>query len=147
MTIAIYDVNTYLKANAALQTLAGKTVQSPMDIFPLIGYGTDGVSEYDVPFMVYTWDPMDAGVEQYWNRTDIIRYAVYDSDADRCFKISNKLIKLLGEGDSISKSGGITSTYNRMLSSRLMASFSEEPVEKEGWYTVVLSFELMYNIL
>ena len=27
------------------------------------------------------------------------------------------------------------------------ASFSEEPVEKEGWYTVVLSFELMYNIL
>ena len=77
----------------------------------------------------------------------MLRYAVYDSDADRCFKISNKLIKLLGEGDSISKTGGITSTANRMLSSRLMASFSEEPVEKEGWYTVVLSFELMYNIL
>ena len=147
MSIAAFDVNTYLKANSALQTLAGKTVQSPMDIFPLIGYGTDGVSEYDVPFMVYNWEPLDAGVEQHWNRTDMLRYSVYDSDADRCFKISNTLMKLLAEGHSVSKSGGITSTANRILSSRLISSFSEEPVEKEGWYTVVLSFELMYNIL
>ena len=147
MTIVAYDVNTYLKADATVQTLAGKTVQSPMDIFPLIGYGTDGVSEYDVPFMVYTWEPLNFGVEQHFNRADILRYSVYDSDADRCFKIANRLIKLLGEGDSVSKSGGVTSTYNRILSSRLMDSFSEEPVEKEGWYTVVLSFEVMYNIL
>jgi hypothetical protein len=61
--------------------------------------------------------------------------------------MSNRLIALLGKGDSVSKSGGITSTANRILSSRLIDSFSEEPVEKEGWYTVILTFELLYNVL
>jgi hypothetical protein len=146
MSVAAYDVNTFLKADATLQSIAGKTVGSPMDIYPLIGYG-DGDPDYPVPFLVYQWEPFNEGVEQYWNRSDVLQYSIYDSDADRCFKISNRLMKLLAEGDSVSKSGGITSTANRILSSRLISSFSEEPVEKEGWYTVVLSFELMYNIL
>ena len=145
MSVVAYDVNTFLKADAALQTLAGKTVGSPMDIYPIIGYGSSGVSGYDVPFMVYIWEPLNLGTNEFWNRADLVRYTVYDSDADRCFKISNRLIKLLGEGDSVGSSGGITSTANRIHSSSLMDSFTEEPIEKEGWYTVVLTFELIFN--
>jgi len=145
MSIVAYDVNTFLKADATLQTIAGKTVGSPMDMYPLIGYGTDD-PDYPVPFIVYAWEPFSMGVEQYWNRADAIRYTIYDSDADRCFKVANRIIKLLGEGDSVSQSGGVTSSDDRILSSRFMNSFAEEPVEKEGWYTVVLSFELLYCI-
>ena len=147
MSVVAYDVNTFLKADSTLQTLAGKTTSSPMDIFPIIGYGSSGVSGYDVPFMVYIWEPLDLGVEQYWNRADLVRYTIYDSDADRCFKMSNRLIALLGKGDSVSQSGGVTSSANRIHSSRLIDSFTEEPVEKEGWYTVILTFELIYNVL
>jgi hypothetical protein len=145
MSIVAYDVNTFLKADNTLQTIAGKTTGSPMDMYPLIGYGTDD-PEYPVPFIVYDWEPSNKGVEQYWNRSDTVRYTIYDSDADRCFKVANRILKLLGEGDSVSQSGGITSNDNRILSSRLMSSASEEPVEKEGWYTVILSFELLYCI-
>jgi hypothetical protein len=146
MSIMVYDVNTFLKADSALQTIAGKSVASPMDMYPLIGYGVDDPN-YPVPFIVYYWEPFNKGVEQYWNRADVLRYNIYDSDADRCFLLANRIIKLLGEGDSVSKSGGITSADNRILSSQLLTSFSEEPVEKEGWYAIVLSFEVMYNVL
>ena len=44
MTISVYDVNTFLKNDATLQGIAGKT----MNFFPVIGYGTELP-----PFVVY----------------------------------------------------------------------------------------------
>jgi hypothetical protein len=79
-------------------------------------------------------------VESYWNRYDGIRYSVYDSDVDRMFKIGERMIKLLGEGDQIQ--GDVPSSNVRILSSQLVSTSVSEPIEKEGWYQMDLDFSL-----
>jgi hypothetical protein len=133
MTISVYDVNTFLKEDTVLQQIAGKT----MNFFPIIGYGTE-----PPPFIVYYFNPSIPSVESYWNRFDNITYSIYDSDVDRMFKISERMIYLLGRGDTIGDSGGIESSNHRFKSAIFVGSGLLEPLEKEGWYQMDLSFRI-----
>jgi hypothetical protein len=133
MTISIYDVNNFLKDDATLQSIAGKT----MNFFPVIGYGTEAP-----PFVVYYFYPSIPSVEAFWNRYDNVRYSIYDSDADRLFKIAERFIYLLGRGDTVSQSGGIESENHRFKSSIFVGSSILEPLEKEGWYQMDLDFRI-----
>ena len=133
MTISIYDVNTFLKNDATLQNIAGKT----MNLFPVIGYGTELP-----PFIVYYYNPSIPSVEAYWNRQDIVCYSIYDSDVDRLFKLAERIIYLLGQGDTVQKSGGVTSSNHRFKSSVFLGSSVIEPLEKEGWYQMDLNFRI-----
>lgn len=131
MPISVYSVNTYLKADTELANIAGKT----MNFFPVIGYSTE-----TPPFAVYYYNPHIPSVESYWNRYDAIRYSVYDSDVDRLFRITERLIELMGHGDQIQ--GHVPSSNVRVLSSQLVSSSLSEPIEKEGWYQMDLDFSL-----
>lgn len=133
MTVSIYDVNAFLKEDATLQQIAGKT----MNFFPVIGYGTESP-----PFVVYYFFPSIPSVEAYWNRYDNVRYSIYDSDADRLFKIAERFIYLLGRGDTVAKSGGIESENHRFKASIFVGSSILEPLEKEGWYQMDLDFRI-----
>lgn len=133
MTVNIYDVNTFLKNDATLQTIAGKT----MNFFPVIGYGSE-----PAPFVVYYYSPAIPSVESYWNRQDVVRYSIYDSDADRLFKIADRMIYLLGRGDTVSAPNGIESANHRFKASTFIGSSILEPLEKEGWYQMDLDFRI-----
>lgn len=133
MTVNIYDVNNFLKNDSTLQSIAGKT----MNFFPIIGYGTESP-----PFIVYYYTPNIPSVESYWNRQDLVCYSIYDSDADRMFKISDRIIYLLGRGDTVSAPGGITSANHRFKSATFLGSSVLEPLEKEGWYQMDLNFRI-----
>jgi hypothetical protein len=108
-----------------------------MNFFPIIGYGTE-----PPPFIVYYFNPSIPSVESYWNRFDNITYSIYDSDVDRMFKISERMIYLLGRGDTIGDSGGIESSNHRFKSAIFVGSGLLEPLEKEGWYQMDLSFRI-----
>lgn len=138
MTISIYDVNTFLKNDATLQSIAGKT----MNLFPVIGYGTELP-----PFVVYYYNPSIPSVEAYWNRQDMVCYSIYDSDVDRLFKLAERIIYLLGQGDTVQKSGGIASSNHRFKSSVFLGSSVIEPLEKEGWYQMDLNFRIFSTSL
>ena len=138
MTISVYDVNTFLKNDATLQSIAGKT----MNFFPVIGYGNELP-----PFAVYFFSPSIPSVEAYWNRNDLVRYSLYDSDVDRLFQLAERIIYLLGHGDSVQKTGGITSQEYRFKSSVFLGSSLVEPLEKEGWYQMDLDFRIFSTSL
>lgn len=134
MTISVYDVNQFLKNDSTLTSIAGKQ----MNFFPVIGYGTE-----NPPFVVYYFNPSIASVDAYWMRTDAVKYSIYDSDVDRLFKISQRIIHLLGRGHTVGDSGGITSANYRFKSSVFLGSDLMEPMEKEGWYQMDLDFRIM----
>lgn len=138
MTISIYDVNTFLKNDATLQSLAGKT----MSFSPVVGYGTEAP-----PFVVYFFNPSIPSVEAYWNRNDHVRYSIYDSDVDRLFKLTERMIYLLGHGDTVQQDGGIESANHRFKSSVFLGSNIIEPLEKEGWYQMDLDFRIFSTSL
>jgi len=131
MPISVYDINTYLKADSALANIAGKT----MNFFPAHGYGNESA-----PFVVYFYNPFIPSVEAYWNRYDAIKYCIYDNDADRLFRITERVIALLGQSDQIQ--GFVPSANVRVLSSYLVSSDFSEPIEKEGWYEMDLNFSV-----
>lgn len=133
MTISVYDVNQFLKNDTELQTIAGKE----MNFFPVIGYATE-----PPPFVIYYFYPSIPSVEAYWNRFDNIRYSIYDIDVDRMFKIAERMIYLLGRGDTVSQTGGIESVNHRFKSAIFVGSSVLEPLEKEGWYQMDLDFRL-----
>ena len=133
MPISVYDVNSYLKNDATLTSIAGKQ----MNFFPVIGYGTE-----TAPFVIYYYNPGIPSVESYWNRYDTVRYSIYDSDVDRLFQISERMIALLGAGDKSGQSGGVPLGNVRVLSSQLLSSSLMEPLEKEGWYQMDLDFNI-----
>lgn len=133
MPISVYDVNSYLKADTDLANIAGKV----MNFFPVIGYSTE-----PAPFVIYYYNPRIPSVESYWNRVDSIRYSIYDSDVDRLFQISERMITLLGSGDESGKAGGVPLGNVRVLSSQLVSSALMEPLEKEGWYQMDLDFSV-----
>lgn len=135
MSISVYDINSFLKSDSTLQGIAGKT----MNFFPVIGYGTESP-----PFVVYYFNPTIPDIESFWNRYDNIRYSVYDSDVDRLFKISERIIHLLGRGDTVGDSGGITSANYDFKSSIFVGSTLLEPLEKEGWYQMDLDFRIYH---
>lgn len=131
MPISVYDINTFLKADATLTSIAGKV----MNFFPVLGYGTE-----TPPFVIYYYNPSIPSVESYWNRYDAIRYSVYDSNVDRLFQISERMIYLLGRGDQIQ--GTVPSSNVRVVSSQLVGTGLSEPLEKEGWYQMDLDFSV-----
>ena len=131
MPISVYDINTFLKADATLTSIAGKV----MNFFPVLGYGTE-----TPPFVIYYYNPAIPSVESYWNRYDAIRYSIYDSNVDRLFQISERMIYLLGRADQIQ--GTVPSANVRVVSSQLVGSGLSEPLEKEGWYQMDLDFSV-----
>jgi hypothetical protein len=137
MSLAIYDVNTFLKADTTLANIAGKT----MSFYPVIGD-----SEETPPFVIYYATPSISSVEDWWNRYDNVRYCIYDSNVDRLLKISERFLVLLGRGDTVSESTGIQSNSSRILSSIFVDSSIEEPEEKLGWYKMDLDFQIYHVI-
>lgn len=133
MAVSVYSVNSFLKADTTLQTIAGKT----MNFFPILGFGDE-----DPPFVVYYFSPNIPSVESFWNRYDSVRYVIYDVDVDRLYDIAERMIYLLGRGDTVGSNGGITSNNFRFKSSMLTDAGSIEPIEKEGWYQLDLDFTI-----
>ena len=142
--IIAYDFNAALKTNSELATVAGTT----MDIFPLVA-----PSGQTPPFIIYYWVPGHIDISSYMIRQDTIRYHIYDSEADRCFRIANKVISMFdvgggptgpGTNETVPSATNINGVKNRVLSSWLMRAKSTEPLEKEGWYAIQLDFSVMY---
>ena len=142
--IIAYDFNTALKTNSELTTVAGSSI----DIFPMVA-----PSGQTPPFMIYYWTPGHIDISSYMIRQDTIRYHIYDSQADRCFRIANKVISMFdvgggpagpGTNETVTSTTNTNNVKNRDLSSWLMRSKSTEPLEKEGWYAIQLDFSVMY---
>lgn len=132
MPISVYDVNTFLKADAGLTSTAGKV----MNFFPVIGYGSE-----TAPFVVYYYEPGIPSMDSFWIRRDAVRYSIYDSNVSRLFNISERFITLLGRSDQVQ--GTIPSSSVRILNSFLYATNLSEPMEKEGWYQMDMDFFLI----
>ena len=75
-------------------------------------------------------------------RKDIIRYSIFDTDADRLFRLSERVLEILGKADQVAQAGGITGTNSRILSSYQIGSSLVAPLEKEGWYRMNLDFRV-----
>jgi hypothetical protein len=133
LNLTAYSVNTALKADSDLSNIAGKV----MNFFPVIA--TNGEP---APFVIYYYQPMVPNVEAYWMRKDSIRYSIFDTDADRLFKIAERIIDILSVGDQVAQSGGITGANSRILSSYQTGSSLVAPLEKEGWYRMNLDFKI-----
>lgn len=133
MAISVYDVNTYLKNDSTIQSIAGKT----MNFFPVVA--TDGEP---APFVVYFYNPMVSNVETYWERYDYIKYSIFDTDVDRLFRLSERFIDLLSIGDGVAQQNGITSDRVRILSAQQIGSSLVAPLEINGWYRMNLDFRI-----
>lgn len=133
MAISVYDVNTFLKNDETLETIAGKV----MNFYPVVA--TDGEP---APFVVYFYNPTVSDVETYWERYDYVRYSIFDTNVDRLFQISERFIDLLSIGDGVAKQNGITSSTVRILSSKQVGSNLVAPLEINGWYRMNLDFRI-----
>lgn len=131
--LSVYDVNTSLKADSALANIAGKT----MSFTPITA--TNGET---APFVVYFYSPSIPNPDSYWMRKDNVRYSIFDTDVDRLFKISERILEILGATGSIAKSGGITGSNSRILSSYQTGSSLAAPLELNGWYRMNLDFKI-----
>jgi hypothetical protein len=138
ITPAVYDLNNFLKNHSDVQSIAGK----PLDFYPIVGYGEEAA-----PFVIYLANPNIPSVEAFWNRYDVITYTVYDSDINRLFRLTEKLLDLLAKGDEISQPGGAEGTSVRILSTYFVDSDLEEAMEKDGWFRMTLNFILYYVIV
>lgn len=134
-TIAVYDVNTFLKNDAQIIAIAGKT----MNFFPVVATDAE-----PAPFVVYFYNPMVPNVEAYWLRHDVIKYSIFDTNVDRLFRLSERFVEILGSGDQIEASGGISGTDTRIFSSYQTGSNLIAPLEINGWYRMNLDFKLCY---
>lgn len=134
-TIAVYDLNAFLKADTVITTIAGKT----LNFFPVVATDSE-----PAPFVVYFYNPMVPDVEAYWLRYDVIKYSIFDTDVDRLFRLSERFVELLGHGDQIEAAGGVTGTDTRILSCYQTGSNLIAPLEINGWYRMNLDFKLCY---
>lgn len=137
MTPAVYDLNNFIKNNSEVQQIAGRVI----DFYPIIGFGDESA-----PFIIYFANPNIPSLESFWNRYDAITYIVYDSDIDRIFKLTEKLLELLAKGDEISQPSGVEGTSVRILSTFFVDSSLEEAIEKDGWFKMTLNFILYYVV-
>jgi hypothetical protein len=133
MGISVYDVNTRVKNDATVISIAGKT----MNFFPVVATGNE-----PAPFVTYLYQPRVPDVEQYWLRCDYIRYSIFDTDAARLFALSERFIAILSIGDLVAQTNGIVNTEVRNLSSYMVGSSLAAPIEKEGWYRMNLDFKI-----
>ena len=118
--IIAYDFNNALKTNSELTTVAGTT----MDIFPLVA-----PSNQTPPFLIYYWIPGHIEISSYLIREDTIRYHIYDSQADRCFRIANKIMSMFdvgggprgpGTDTTVTSDVNVNNVPNRVFCSRLL---------------------------
>lgn len=133
MAISIYDINTFLKNDATLQSIAGKT----LNFFPAVS--TDGEK---APYVVYFYNPLVPNVNSFWLRDDYIRYCIYDVDVDRLFQISERIIDILSVGSCIARQDGITSSVVRILATRQTGANFVPPIEINGLYRMNLDFKV-----
>lgn len=134
-TMVVYDINSYLKNDSTIISIAGKT----MNFFPVVATDNE-----PAPFVVYFFNPIAPNVEEYWHRYDIIKYSIFDTDVDRLFKLSERFIELLSIGDNIAQSGGVAGTDVRVLSSYQIGANLVSPLEINGWYRMNLDFKVCY---
>lgn len=134
-TLAVYDLNSFLKADSSLQTIAGKVLQ----FFPIIAPENESG-----PFVVYYVNHNIPSVEAWWNRYDAIIYIVYDTNVDRMLRIGEKIIDLLSKGDEISTSSGKEGTDTRIFSTYFNGSSISDAIERDGWFNMNLEFVLYY---
>jgi hypothetical protein len=134
-TLAVYDINNYLKYHEDVIEVAGKE----MEFYPYVGYGDE-----NAPFVIYYLYHGIPSVEAYWNRHDNVRYCIYDVDIHRGLLIAEAFIDLLAKGDYISSPEGKEGTDVRLLSTYFVGSTVSEPSEKEGYYQVDLDFRIYY---
>lgn len=134
MPISAYDINTYLKDDGDLSNIAGKV----MNFLPIVATGSQ-----EPPYVVYYYRPNIIDVEYFWQRCDLVRYSIFDSDIDRMYQLSERFIDLLGAGDQINQSGGCAGTNVRMLSTYLVNSSESPSLEKDGIFRINLDFKIM----
>lgn len=131
--LSVYDINSFIKADSEIQTLAGKEIS----IFPAIAYGDEAA-----PFIIYYYSPIIPDVEAFWNRVDNVSYLIYDTDIDRMMNIGERIMELLGKGDQISQPGGKAGTDVRILSTVVNNAAINAPNERDGWYSMELEFDI-----
>lgn len=133
MSIVVYDINTHLKNDSILESIAGKKIS----IFPIVA--TDGEKS---PYIVYFYTPTVSDVESYWLRHDYLRYSVFDINVDRMFKIANRIVELLAIGNEVNTENGVLSSNYRVLSSWQTGSSLGTPTEINGLYRINLDFKV-----
>jgi hypothetical protein len=133
MPISVYDINSFLKNDSEIVSIAGKV----MNFFPVVATDNE-----PAPFVVYFYNPIAPNVEEYWHRYDAIKYSIFDTDVDRLFQLSERFIEVLSVGDQIAQSGGIGGTNVRILSCYQTGSNLVAPLEINGWYRMNLDFKL-----
>lgn len=69
---------------------------------------------------------------------------MYDTDIDRLLRIGERMIEMLSKGDAISDSGGKDGTDVRLFSTQFTGSAVGEAIERDGWFTMVLDFRILY---
>jgi hypothetical protein len=131
--LSVYDVNTHLKNDAEIQSIAGKV----MSFAPIAARNGESA-----PFVVYFYSPSVPNPDAYWMRKDNIRYSIFDTDVDRLFKISERILELLGKTGTIAQAGGVTGSNSRILSSYQTGSSLAAPLELNGWYRMNLDFKI-----
>lgn len=131
--ISVYDINGYIKDHSDITTLLGRE----LSIFPTIGYADE-----TAPFVVYFFSPYVPSVEAFWNRRDVVVYEIYDTDIDRLLNIGEIIIDLLSKGDQISQPGGVAGTDVRILSTEVVSTSVQGPMERDGWYMMEIQFNI-----
>jgi len=128
-SLFVYDVNTYLKADSELQSLMGS---NDFNIFPAVA-----PDETKAPMILWTLRSNIRSPELPYFRIDEFCYHVYDTDADRCLQIGERIISILSISDKINK---IPSYRSGKWCYLRKGNFSG-PSEREGWYMYILDFE------
>jgi len=134
-TMAVYDINNYLKNDSTIQSIAGKT----MNFYAIIGNNVEAA-----PFVTYIVSPAVFSVEKFWDRRDAVTYSIFDTDIDRMLKIGERFIEMLSKGDAIADSGGKEGTDVRLLSTYFVSSLVSEAIERDGWFRLDLEFIIYY---
>lgn len=132
-TISVYDINSYVKNDAGLLTIAGRE----MDIFPAIAY-----EDVLPPFIIYAYSQGIPSVEAFWYRVDSVIYAIYDDNVDRLFNIVERLMDMFGKGDQISQADGVAGTDYRILSTQVTGVEMGAAEERDGWYRADFQFAI-----
>ena len=99
-----------------------------------------GYDDEVAPIILWTYMTKIRSPELPWWRVDQIDYHIFDTDADRCLQIGERIINILNVSDKIDK----MPSYNLGQWSFLAYGNFIGPAEREGWYQYTLCFEVSY---
>lgn len=128
----VYDINTHVASNASVRTAAG----GPFEVTALIGY-----EDSEAPFVVYKYRESNYSTERYFILQDYISYTIYDTDLVRGWLMSEAMIKLLNQGDSIA----IPASQYVIKWMKLMGSSTKGFTERDGFFAITLEFQVGYT--